>query len=261
MRHFIYCVAIAAILTSCVTRPFVPVNVGREYGNPTTPWVVSHMPEKNHWALALTKPHNVFQRILCFSYPCRKMIGRRKTLRAISFEKFKKEIAKNAKKGAYKDLQQRFPLQEKEKPKLDTVIQKKIIPVTPPKMAPVEKSALKADSLITLSDVLFETDSYRLKAEHYSQLDALSKFLLTHPSLEVSVTGHTDNRGTEKHNVNLSARRAEAVAQYLINNGVDDEKVFFEGLGSSKPIGSNDTEEGRSLNRRVEILIRDPNRK
>ncbi len=187
------------------------------------------------------------------------MIGRRKTLRAISYEKFKKEIAKNAKRGAYKDLQKRFPLQEKKTQ--DSVIQNQVAPVTTPKQLPDEKPILKADSLITLGDVLFETDSYKLKAEHYSQLDVLSKFLLTHPTLEVSVTGHTDNRGAEKHNVTLSTRRAETVAQYLINHGVADDNVFFEGLGSSKPITSNDTEEGRGRNRRVEILIRDPNRK
>src|ERR1043165_3244158 len=96
--------AFSLVLYSLVQRPFVAVNVGREYGNPTTPLVVSHLVEKNKWALARTHPHNIFQQILCFSYPCRKMIGRRKTLQAISMKAFKKRIAKNAKKGAYKHL-------------------------------------------------------------------------------------------------------------------------------------------------------------
>src|SRR5258708_18685658 len=104
LKLILIVISLTALLSSCVTRPFVPVNVGREYGNPTTPWVVSHLPEKNEWALARTKPHNVFQRILCFSYPCRKMIGRRKALHAISFKKFQKELQKNAKKGVYKHL-------------------------------------------------------------------------------------------------------------------------------------------------------------
>jgi len=125
----------------------------------------------------------------------------------------------------------------------------------------VETPVLKADSLITLNELLFETDSYKLKDVHYAQLDSLSKFLLAHPALEVSVAGHTDNTGNERHNVTLSTRRAEVVAQYLINKGVADEKVFFEGFGSSRPIRGNETREDRGKNRRVEILIRDPKRK
>ncbi len=120
---------------------------------------------------------------------------------------------------------------------------------------------LKADSLITLSEFLFETDSYKLKDKHYSQLDSLGKFLLRHPTLEVSITGHTDNTGNERHNVTLSMHRAETVAHYLINKGVSDEKIFFEGFGSSRPIEKNETAEGRSKNRRVEILISNPKKK
>jgi outer membrane protein OmpA-like peptidoglycan-associated protein len=255
-------VVVSVALTSCVKGPFVPVNVGREYGNPTTPWVVTHIVEKNKWALARTRPHNIFQQILCFHYPCRKMIGRRKTLQAISMKAFKKRIAKNAKKGAYKHL---IPAPAIKRDKRDSVILKDTIRVARAK--PVAAAVapglglLRSDSLITLSDVLFETNSYKLKSEHFSQLDDLSKFLLSHSVLELSVLGHTDNVGDERHNVTLSARRAETVAQYLINKGVDDERIFFEGFGSSKPISTNDAPQGRSKNRRVEILIRNPTKK
>jgi outer membrane protein OmpA-like peptidoglycan-associated protein len=247
---------------SCVQRPFVPVNVGREYGNPTTPYVVSHLVEKNKWALARTRPHNIFQQIICFHYPCRKMIGRRKTLQAISMKAFKKRIEKNAKKGAYKHLYPSAPATKKAKrdtlilPKKDTIrIARKKNPVV---IAPL---VLKSDSLITLTDVLFETNSYKLKSEHFTQLDELCKFLLLHSKIELSVLGHTDNVGDEKHNVTLSAKRAESVAQYLIDKGVDDERIFFEGFGSSRPVTGNDTAEGRSKNRRVEILLRNPTKK
>jgi len=120
---------------------------------------------------------------------------------------------------------------------------------------------LKADSLITLSEFLFELDSYKLKDKHYSQLDSLSQFLLARPTIEARITGHTDNSGNERHNVTLSMRRAETVALYLINKGVPDEKIFFEGLGSTRPIRGNETAEGRSKNRRVEILMSNPKRK
>ncbi|MBI1769969.1 MAG: OmpA family protein [Bacteroidetes bacterium] len=256
LRLVLLILSLAALLGSCVTRPFVPVNVGREYGNPTTPWVVSHLPEKNQWALARSKPHNFFQKIVCFNYPCRKMIGRRTTLRAISFKAFKKRIAKNAKRGAYKSI---IPVPITKQKRDTIVIVKDTVRIASTKPVPgVKPPILKADSLITLSEFLFERDSYKLKEKHFSQLDSLSKFLLTHSVLEVSVSGHTDNTGNERHNVTLSAQRAEVVAQYLINKGVSDEKILFEGYGSSRPVSGNETEEGRGKNRRVEILIRDP---
>jgi outer membrane protein OmpA-like peptidoglycan-associated protein len=259
MKIPVSAIALSFILySSCVKRPFVPVNVGREHGNPTTPWVVSHLPEKNQWALSRTKPHNIFQRILCFDYPCRKMIGRRKALMAISFKEFQKRIRKNAKKEVYKKA-----------PPSIKPIRPDTIPMPRESERIVEKEAvsavvvpiLQADSLIVLGDLLFEINSHTLKAEHFSALDSIGKFLLAHPTLEVSVSGHTDSTGNERHNVALSARRAEAVAEYLIDKGAPFDRVSFEGFGSSQPIVGNETEQGRSKNRRVEILIRNPTKK
>ena len=119
---------------------------------------------------------------------------------------------------------------------------------------------LKSDSLITLNEFLFEVNRHKLQAEYFPQLDALINFLQAHHTLEVNITGHTDNTGNEANNVTLSTRRAEAVAEYLINKGVRLEKIFFKGLGSSKPIVGNETEAGRGKNRRVEILLRNPNK-
>jgi len=214
--------------------------------------------------MARTKPHNIFQQIICFNYVCRRMIGRNKLRQAISFDDFSKQIKKNAKKGVYKNLTPSIPAATPiKKQKKDTIeIAKdaaRTVKVKPASVVPAP--ILKADSLITLSEFLFETASYKLKEKHYSQLDSLSKFLLKHPTLEVSITGHTDNTGNERHNVTLSMHRAEAVAHYLVNKRVSDEKIFFEGFGSAHPIRGNETEEGRSKNRRVEILISNPKEK
>jgi outer membrane protein OmpA-like peptidoglycan-associated protein len=248
-------VSLSTLLASCVSRPWRPTNVGRESGPERTPLVVSHIPERNQWTLARTKSHNIFQQILCFNYTCRRMIGRNKLRQAISFADFTKQIKKNAKKGAYKNMVPVVPATQK--PKRDTIVTKKdTARVARMKPAPaVNAPVLKTDSLITLSEFLFETNSYKLKDEHYSQLDSLSKFLLTHPTLQVNVTGHTDNTGNERHNVTLSMRRAETVALYLINKRVPEDKVYFEGLGSARPIRGNETVADRSKNRRVEILI------
>lgn len=248
------------VVNACTPRPFVPVSRGREYGNPTTPFVVSHVPEANRWALARTDHHNVFQKIICFNYPCRKMIGRRKVLKAISFEELKRRTKKNAKKGEYKKNPSLRPIG---KPiSTDTVVAQQDtanLRVIENKSVPgVIIPILKADSLITLNEVLFETNSYKLNKDHFAELDVLSDFLVKYPTLDVSISGHTDNTGHEHHNVTLSLRRAETVAQYLIDKGVLFEKVFYEGLGSSHPIENNTTEKGRSKNRRVEILITNP---
>jgi outer membrane protein OmpA-like peptidoglycan-associated protein len=248
------------LFSSCAPRPFVPVNEGREYGNPKTPWVVSHLPEVNQWALARTKPHNVFQKIICFHYPCRKMIGRRKVLKAISMKKFKKRIKKNANKGAYKNI--RFPVTPPaiKKIKVDSVstVQDTLSSADSKGLTSSPVPILKADSLITLNEFLFEINSYRLSSDHLTELDLLADYLLENPTLEVSISGHTDNTGNEKQNVSLSIRRAESVAEYLVAKGVLNDSVFFEGLGSSQPIAGNESKEGRSKNRRVEILIRNP---
>ncbi|MFZ5999706.1 MAG: OmpA family protein [Bacteroidota bacterium] len=262
-------IALIALLGSCLPKTFPPSNVGREYGNPSFPWVVSHLPEKNRWALARTKHHNFFQIVLCHNRICRQMIGRRKALHAISFEDYRKRIRKNSKKGLYKTEKPATTVQPKAtKPIRKTKPDSAIVPVDTAKVAaPIaitpapEKQVLQADSLITLGEFLFEVNSAHLKPSHFAELDRLGAYLIMNPTLEVSVSGHTDNTGTERHNVSLSTRRAEAVAEYLVSKGVDDQKVFFEGFGSSQPIAGNDTPEGRSKNRRVEILIRNPKKR
>ena len=266
-RRLILVIIIATLFcNACVMRPWRPTNVGRETGTEKTPWVVSHLPERNKWAMDRTGPHSIFRQVLCFNYVCRRMIGHKKALGSISFKQFVKEIKRNAKKGAYKNMTPVVP---------SAPPTKKQVPVAPAmakakdttqiaKLQPapvIPAPLLKADSLITLSEFLFEFDSYKLKDKHYAQLDSLGQFLTAHPTLEARITGHTDKTGNERHNVTLSMRRAETVAVYLINKGVPYKKIFFEGLGSTRPIRGNDTEEGRSKNRRVEILISNAKRK
>ncbi|MEQ8364025.1 MAG: OmpA family protein [Cyclobacteriaceae bacterium] len=254
-KNHLLIIVLVALLNACAERPWVPVNTGREYGSPKTPLVVSHLPEANQWALARSGHHNVFQKILCFSYPCRKMIGRRKVLHSISFEKLKKKTRKNAKKGVYEKYKRVAP-PEKEI-KLDTIektidvfVDSVAVPISMP-----SPPVLKQDSLITLSEFLFETNSYRLKDRQLNALDSIGQFLSQNPTLEARVSGYTDNVGRERYNIELSTLRAEVVAEYLINHGALFDQVSFEGLGSSQPIRGNETEEGRSKNRRVEILI------
>jgi outer membrane protein OmpA-like peptidoglycan-associated protein len=248
------------LLTGCGSpKPFLPQNVGREYGNPKLPLVVSHLPEKNQWTLSRVKHrHHIFNKTLCFNYICRRMIGRSKVLLTTSKKEFIKVIKRNAERGFFDNIKPAVPAQ---KPVGTDSIQAPAdtVTVAPAPGAPApEALILKADSLITLNEFLFETNSYKLRKEHLRELDVLSTYLLAHPTLFVDISGHTDNTGDERHNVTLSARRAESVAEYLVSKGVDYDQVVFKGLGSALPVASNDSADGRGKNRRVEILIRNP---
>ena len=107
-------------------------------------------------------------------------------------------------------------------------------------------------SSATYSNIQFEFDSSVLKTESYSTLDRLSSDL-RESGATVTLDGHASAEGSEAYNLNLSRDRANSVKQYLVNSGVDAAKINVQALGESAPIASNATEEGRVLNRRVEI--------
>ncbi len=104
------------------------------------------------------------------------------------------------------------------------------------------------------STLLFETDSANLTYGRDS-LDQIAETLNKYPESTVIVKGHTDSRGTEEYNQQLSERRANAVRNYLIAERVDASRITAIGFGESLPVAPNDTEEGRQRNRRVEMDI------
>ncbi len=104
------------------------------------------------------------------------------------------------------------------------------------------------------SDFLFNFNSFTLKAGAYPELDRVARILNQYPQTRIRVEGHTDSRGTAEYNMKLSQRRAEAVANALIQRGVDPVRITTIGFGESQPVSSD-----ASANRRVEIKIM-PNR-
>ena len=232
-----------------------PNNVGREYGNPKMPLMVSHLAGANKERLKRANKnskHSIFGKILCFRKLCRIQSGHSASLRAISFKKFRKKVARNAKKGLYKKPLYRSTQSDstyKDKP----VVVPVVIDTVTARPTPV-----KADSLIILSaELLFETNKSTLRVEHFATLNSIVDYLVLHSERSVKISGHTDNTGSEGHNLTLSKRRADVVAEYLVNNGVDIERLETFGLGSAKPLVVNTTDEGRKKNRRVELLIHD----
>jgi outer membrane protein OmpA-like peptidoglycan-associated protein len=119
----------------------------------------------------------------------------------------------------------------------------------------VKLSPIKAGESVVLRNVFFDTDSYVLKDESKSELDELFTFLQRNYKLKIEVSGHTDDRGGEALNMTLSQNRAKAVAAFLTEKGVPAERIIAKGYGSSAPISSNDTEEGRAQNRRTEFRV------
>jgi len=106
------------------------------------------------------------------------------------------------------------------------------------------------------SDVLFDYNSATLRPESYPPLNNLADNFKRYPEEIIDVEGHTDAMGSDDYNQNLSERRAFAVKDYLVDRGVAANRINAVGFGKTRPKASNDTPEGRQLNRRVEIHIR-----
>lgn len=104
-------------------------------------------------------------------------------------------------------------------------------------------------------DVTFATDSAQISPRFGPVLDDVADVLQTYPATYVNVIGHADSRGDAGYNQRLSERRASAAANELIVRGVMADRFYVAGMGESQPIASNDTDEGRAANRRVEITI------
>lgn len=108
------------------------------------------------------------------------------------------------------------------------------------------------------SDAGFATGSAQLNSKLHPALDQLASGLQQNPTETVQVVGYTDNTGTDAINNPLSQDRAQSVQTYLVARGVQAQRISTQGLGSQYPVATNDTSEGRSLNRRVEIFVAYP---
>ncbi|MPZ77505.1 MAG: OmpA family protein [Deltaproteobacteria bacterium] len=127
-------------------------------------------------------------------------------------------------------------------------------PAPKPKPAP-PPPAPKVERTIILDDVLFDFDKSNVKPEAAKILDRLVAFMQENKDSKVTLSGHTDNVGTEAYNKKLSERRVNAVRDYVVKKGIGRGRISGQGFGESKPIADNKTRDGRSKNRRVEIKV------
>ena len=130
-----------------------------------------------------------------------------------------------------------------------------IQPITPPPTVETQTPVLTEKVTIDL-EVLFETDKAIVRPDYYSKISELAEFTKKYPNTVVTIEGHTDSRGKDGYNQALSQRRVDAVKSVLINQfGVSAERLNAVGYGESQPRASNDTVEGRQLNRRVVAVV------
>lgn len=109
--------------------------------------------------------------------------------------------------------------------------------------------------VVTLGDVLFNTNQAKLSAGGINNVQKLAEFLNKYPKRTVLIEGHTDSRGSNGYNQELSERRANAVKSALMGMGVNSNRISTRGMGEASPVASNDTAAGRQMNRRVEIVF------
>jgi OOP family OmpA-OmpF porin len=114
---------------------------------------------------------------------------------------------------------------------------------------------VKTKKPVTLNNIFFRTDEAVLLPTSFPELEKLYEFLVQNPTLTIQINGHTDNTSNPEYNQTLSENRANAVKKYLVQKGISENNIKTQGFGSSKPVASNETEEGKQQNRRVEFEI------
>jgi outer membrane protein OmpA-like peptidoglycan-associated protein len=111
--------------------------------------------------------------------------------------------------------------------------------------------------VLTLGSVLFDVNKSTLKSGATQNIDKLAHFMANDPKTNVMIEGYTDNTGKSDYNKRLSRRRAEAVRDALVSDGINPQRIITKGYGSEYPVASNKTAAGRQENRRVEVVISD----
>jgi outer membrane protein OmpA-like peptidoglycan-associated protein len=119
----------------------------------------------------------------------------------------------------------------------------------------IELQRIEVGTTIVLKNIFFDYDKATLRPESYAELNRVVTILNKQPKLKIEISGHTDNKGSFEYNKQLSKSRAKTVVDYLIEKGISTDRLTYEGYAFEKPIATNDTDEGRQLNRRVEFKV------
>lgn len=122
-------------------------------------------------------------------------------------------------------------------------------------LAPIEVATIAPNVTFTLNNIFFDFDKSLLKSESGPELDRMVDLLNDKSTMQIEISGHTDNMGSDSYNMALSERRAKTVVAYLVRRGIPKKRLKVQFFGETRPVDTNDTEEGREKNRRVEFKI------
>jgi OOP family OmpA-OmpF porin len=122
-------------------------------------------------------------------------------------------------------------------------------------LAELQAKETERGLVLTLGDVLFESNQAELRADAMRTLYPLVTLLKERPQRSIVIEGHTDSSGAESYNQELSQERATAVREFLVSNGINPERIMARGYGEAHPVAANNTEAGRQENRRVEVIV------
>lgn len=116
-------------------------------------------------------------------------------------------------------------------------------------------TALRKEMVLQLRNIQFDHNSSALTPSSYEELDKLVKLMQDNPSMQIELSAHTDDVGSEQYNLRLSQKRGEAAKKYLQRQGIEAQRIIAKGYGKNKPLVPNDSDENRAINRRVEFTI------
>ncbi len=126
---------------------------------------------------------------------------------------------------------------------------------TDPHLYNIPLQPIKEGESVVLRNIFFKVDSHELLPESISELRKLLELMRQNPELRIEIGGHTDSTGSFGYNKNLSEQRALSVLNYLVENGVERDRLTYTGYADQHPVATNDTEEGRAMNRRTEFKV------
>lgn len=127
--------------------------------------------------------------------------------------------------------------------------------IAEPFLINIPLSPIEEGKVVVLKNIFFDFNESILLSESYVELEKLIEYLNNNPSIKIEIGGHTDNEGTKEYNKKLSENRAKAVYDYLVEKGINTDRLEYSGYDFSMPIADNNTKEGRALNRRTEFKI------
>lgn len=121
----------------------------------------------------------------------------------------------------------------------------------------VEEELLELDTKHHFKNVLFDFDEFKLNTDSKKEIEKLYNYLDTHIDNSITILGHTDDKGTDTYNRELSTKRAKSIVNYLIALGLSKDRITYKGYGSKQPLSTNTTDMGRKENRRVEFVLKE----